>query len=581
LATLFHPPTTAPVIAGESQPLAKRYFYQAGTTTPITVYTTSDLDVAHSSPVQADSDGVFAPVYFNEAVVTSYRTQLTTADDELIDDYDDVPVPAGTAGLVADVIEEIYPRTAKEITGGITPTDYSYPAGDVRRYGVVGDGVTDDTEALNDACAGAGTWGQVYIDPSLNCLITDSVVNSTLAAYAIGQRWYGGGKITTQNSFDHHVFDLVGITDFTVEGLRGVSGTLGAAYSSATARFFNAVSSSHRCKLIRSHITGFQSAARFNASEHCQAIGNDIISPYGWGVNVQTDAHDCIVRDNRISGTVNEHGIYVAGSTGDLIRGAVVDSNTVTGSTIDGIKLSFCDHTKVTGNHSYSNSGQGIYCTLEVEQPALIGNSCVSNGENGILLFTTVDRAKLIGNTCRLNDKNGISANTSVTRAIIAMNHVEDNDVEASGTQYGILVTGTGSDRNKVVNNYISDEVIGVNIAAGSYNEIAGNTAENCSTVYSTSGSTQTKVNGGLEGSVSWNPGDLSNGTGETTSLTVTGAAVGDRVEVFPGIDLDGLVHSGYVSATDTVELRLHNGTGGNVNLASSTWRVRVVARVA
>jgi hypothetical protein len=40
-------------------------------------------------------------------------------------------------------ISRIYKRTAAEIAAGVTPTDTSYPAGDVRRYGALGGGAND------------------------------------------------------------------------------------------------------------------------------------------------------------------------------------------------------------------------------------------------------------------------------------------------------------------------------------------------------------------------------------------------------------------------------------------------------
>lgn len=42
-------------------------------------------------------------------------------------------------------------RTAAEIAASVTPTNYQYPPGDVRRYGAVGDGTTDDTAAIQRA----------------------------------------------------------------------------------------------------------------------------------------------------------------------------------------------------------------------------------------------------------------------------------------------------------------------------------------------------------------------------------------------------------------------------------------------
>jgi hypothetical protein len=44
-----------------------------------------------------------------------------------------------------------YERTAAEIAASVTPTAYEYPPGDVRRYGAVGDGVTNDSAAIQAA----------------------------------------------------------------------------------------------------------------------------------------------------------------------------------------------------------------------------------------------------------------------------------------------------------------------------------------------------------------------------------------------------------------------------------------------
>ncbi len=73
------------------------------------------------------------------------------------------------------------------------------------------------------------------------------------------------------------------------------------------------------------------------------------------------------------------------------------------------------------------------------------------------------------------------------------------------------------------------------------------------------------------------NPPSLANGTGVTSSgVTVTGAAFGDFVSVAAPYDLQGILATAYVSAADTVKVRLHNGTGGAIDLASGTWTVVV-----
>jgi hypothetical protein len=69
---------------------SKLYFYQTGTSTPQNVYTDEALSVAHSSPVVADGDGVFAPIYL-DPTLPHYRVTHHTSADVLIYTVDDVP----------------------------------------------------------------------------------------------------------------------------------------------------------------------------------------------------------------------------------------------------------------------------------------------------------------------------------------------------------------------------------------------------------------------------------------------------------------------------------------------------------
>jgi len=79
------------------------------------------------------------------------------------------------------------------------------------------------------------------------------------------------------------------------------------------------------------------------------------------------------------------------------------------------------------------------------------------------------------------------------------------------------------------------------------------------------------------KGSLVWNPASLVDGAGETSAnITVTGAVVTDRVEVYPPYTPQGMLVYGYVSAADTVNIRIQNETGGTIDLASGTWKVAV-----
>jgi len=79
-----------------------------------------------------------------------------------------------------------------------------------------------------------------------------------------------------------------------------------------------------------------------------------------------------------------------------------------------------------------------------------------------------------------------------------------------------------------------------------------------------------------LDTTATWNPGTLASGAGASTSISVPGAALGDFASVAASYDLQGLQASAYVSAADTVVLRVTNLTGASITLASGTWRLRV-----
>jgi len=81
----------------------------------------------------------------------------------------------------------------------------------------------------------------------------------------------------------------------------------------------------------------------------------------------------------------------------------------------------------------------------------------------------------------------------------------------------------------------------------------------------------------GLEGSKTFDPSNLADGTGETTTITVTGAALGDFAMASFSLNLQGITLTAWVSAADTVSVRMQNESGGALNLASGTLRARVI----
>lgn len=90
------------------------------------------------------------------------------------------------------------------------------------------------------------------------------------------------------------------------------------------------------------------------------------------------------------------------------------------------------------------------------------------------------------------------------------------------------------------------------------------------------SGDTNTIVLDGygatLKGSATYDPPNLADGAGATTTVTVTGAALGDFVDnVSFSLDLQGITLTAWVSAANTVSVRFQNESGGALDLASGT----------
>ena len=123
---------------------ARAYFYQAGTTTPITVYNNYSLGSANAlpNPLQADGFGRWPTVYLDEAD-GFYRVRVTTAQGVSVFDIDGIPIigPTGGGG------------------GGVTPVDPNaiYTTGDMMiRYG---EGLRAGFVRANGRTIGSSTSG--------------------------------------------------------------------------------------------------------------------------------------------------------------------------------------------------------------------------------------------------------------------------------------------------------------------------------------------------------------------------------------------------------------------------------------
>lgn len=81
-----------------------------------------------------------------------------------------------------------------------------------------------------------------------------------------------------------------------------------------------------------------------------------------------------------------------------------------------------------------------------------------------------------------------------------------------------------------------------------------------------------------LRGSKTFDAPSIAAGASTTTTVTVTGATLGQYATASFSLSVAGLVVTAYVSATDTVTVVFANLTGAPVDLASGTLTVRVTS---
>lgn len=82
-----------------------------------------------------------------------------------------------------------------------------------------------------------------------------------------------------------------------------------------------------------------------------------------------------------------------------------------------------------------------------------------------------------------------------------------------------------------------------------------------------------------LKGSTTWDPSSIGANSSTTTTLSVTGAALGDPVTISKtsGSYSNGELYFAYVSATDTVTIQLQNVSGGSFDITEATYNVIVL----
>lgn len=359
--------------------------------------------------------------------------------------------------------------------------------------------------------------------------------------------------------------------------------------------------------VVGNHIYGaWRRGIVFEGMRGATAVGNTIVGPTWWALAIVKGAVCCTMSDNIVYWT---QGNTSWGSWSPTIAplklGFEMDSCILSGNTVymkAGSKCAIGFDMQNTSDGSQTDCAMidnKLICednTVEFSmalarisatstdfptRPVFKGNWLRGDAPDGLLMQKCVSplvRENVIVSTAgtAVSGSAGIQlADAAITHPRIHQNHVvgwEDNirlaSITTSGSVSNNLVEGGGD--GVVTGSSVSN----ITITGNCFGTLTGNRISNIPNamrhlVYDNEGQR-------LYAETVWDPGQIMDGADSTNNFTVTGAAFGDFVEVSRESTLSGLDMMAYISAADTVTVKLMNHTGAPVDLPSTEWRILV-----
>ena len=633
----------------------KLYSYAAGTTTPQATYTSVSGGTAHTNPIVLDSAGRVATGEIWVTAGQNYKFVLKTSAEVTLATWDNITGINGTGiataaeyvsftgfkgqvGFVSDLADDdgsdwigFDPISASGIAR--SAQDKMRDVVSVKDFGAVGDGVADDTVAIQAALdSGADA---VYFPSGTYNISASLDVSSNTAIY--GDSFTSIVESTTS---DFYLFEIPnGSSNISFNSIDFVGA---ATASQATPQW--AIYSSTTDASTNVSITD----CRFRYVNNAVAFGN------GTRYRVQNCVFEHIIGVNPASsgGAGNGYGVASFGASGGY---HTVSSNQFIGAVGEGRHAVYftngTSYSQITNNNIRDFNEIHISVRAELPQPGVIGNivsgnTCIGGGtaattESGCISISGVAKYNTISNNIVGNfDNDGIVISHLSQGANCLRNYVSNNYVflcgfrgiivigspqtdvignrvyncsqNTSGTHAGIDIRSQGSGGSGFAIdpadcNFISNFVTGAdhsyafaintsaplptntNIVANTFNigatpnfaillnmgsGVVPNYAFNITDQADASGFSDIKQSMSRNATLDF-ASIPANTTAELTRAITGVTTTGWVVVASPegGVIESGLVWSAYVSAANTVTLRLANVTTGAINPASCVWR--------
>lgn len=362
-------------VPGTNQPAvgSQLFTYIAGTSTKQATWTDSTQITQSANPIIADANGVMI-FWLDPSLLYKFVWAAkgdTDPPSSPIYSVDNISGIITSAVLTQAFIGSIlYPRTAAEIAAGVTPVNFSYAPNNVKRYGAIGNGSTDDTAAIRVALNYAGANGLTSLFfPEGNYKITSTLVipGENITLYGEGV-WASTITCAITGSAAPSLFTWTANAGGTqaqflqVQGLRfsgnsltGASGN-GNCFSliGVLAVTFASFATFRDCSFL-----GFEGTGQDHNGSSIAAA-----SIYVYFGNV-LKIENCLFETFAI-------GVFVDGATGASHTAKVnVSACTFETGSVVGIQANFCDQLLVNDQTVFNNLASGIALT-EVGETATI-----------------------------------------------------------------------------------------------------------------------------------------------------------------------------------------------------------------
>lgn len=513
--------------------------------------------------------------------------------------------------------------------------DLTVTTANVKAYGATGDGATDDTafvQAAIDAIEALG-GGMLYFPPGTYKVTAELTVTQPMVILGAGMgvslvrattlgASKGVFKVTSNKvsfrdltvrgpSVASYVLDECGIWFYGTSGTPLYDGVVENCEVYDVGSWGILYEYANRSSAVRNYVhdVGYAGIANLSSADWLAAENRvDTVTPgtasnaYGLMVNKRLTGETTPTRGTMSKNVVKNvalwEGIDTHGGTFYTINDNVVSGckigiqvgpdsfgnvphfTTIVGNVVDNGALTATQLRGISIGGDGSTNVRGIVC--KGNSINTMGGADGSSQLLGAILVQYTLGSVVSGNSIYSAEQNGIvydgGGNTGIVCTDNAIHGVTLRTGNASGIRFNTATTGvcTGNyiDASDNYPLYFNSACLSLRLDDTNVLITDGTAPASGTTLVGV-----TLIGRGhvFRGSKTHNFGDLATGAKETTTVTVTGAVLGDKALAWLLIDQANVVLHAYVSASNTVTVVAENLDTGNVNLASTTLYAEVV----